>query len=432
MKNNSNVSLVTLGCPMNQVDSEKMMSAFVSLGFNITDENDADIIIVNTCGFIESAREESVESILSIARMKKTGRLKALVVAGCLAERYGDEIRKEFPEADAVIGLKDAERIPQVCMELLGIESPETREGSKVLIGLPHTAYLKISEGCNNRCSYCAIPLIRGPFRSFDEAAIISEARELISFDIREIVLIGQDTTLYGGTSDGSRLAGLIRKLAEIDGIEWIRLMYAHPAHFGDELIKAYTDIPKLVPYIDMPVQHISENILKSMGRSTPPAEILKLIDKLRSSVKNLVLRTSLMVGFPGETDKNFKELIDFVTQVRFERMGAFIYSPEDGTKAASLEETIPEDKAAKRYDFLMSVQQDISSEFQKSLIGREFDMILDESEPFGKVVTGRAFFDAPEIDGNILASGKVKDNNAFQKVKITGAKEYDLKGLFI
>jgi ribosomal protein S12 methylthiotransferase len=417
---------------MNQVDSEKMMSSLVSLGFNITDENDADIIIVNTCGFIESAREESVESILSVARMKKNGRLKALIVAGCLAERYGDEIRKEFPEADAVIGLKDAEKIPQVCMELLGVESPEKREGSKVLIGLPHTAYLKISEGCNNRCSYCAIPLIRGPFRSFDEDAIISEARELISFDIREIVLIGQDTTLYGGAPDGGKLAGLIRKLADIDGIEWIRLMYAHPAHFGDELVKAYADIPKLVPYLDMPIQHISENILKSMGRSTSPDEIRKLIDKLRGSVKDLVLRTSLMVGFPGETDKNFKELIDFVTDVRFERMGAFIYSPEEGTKAASLDDIIPEDKASKRYDFLMRIQQEISAEFQKSLIGREFDMILDESEPFGKVVTGRAYFDAPEIDGNILASGKVKDNNAFQKVKITGAKEYDLKGLFI
>ena len=432
MDKSPNVSFITLGCPMNQVDSEKMMTGLVSRGFNLSNEEDADIIIVNTCGFIESARLESVDNILSVARMKKKGKLKALVITGCLAERYGSEIKKEFPEADAVVCLGDEANLPEICKNLLDFKSEETREGSKVLIGLPHTAYLKISEGCNNRCSYCAIPSIRGPFRSMDEDGIIAEARDLLSFGIHEIVLIGQDTTLYGGDPTGKKLAGLIGKLADIDGIDWIRLMYAHPAHFGDELLKAFSDVPKLIPYIDLPIQHISETVLKNMGRNTSPSGIRNLVAKLRDSIKDLVLRTSIMVGFPGETDSDFSELIDFVSETRFERMGAFIYSPEEGTKAYELEGKIPQKIAEERYDIIMDIQQDISSEFQKTLVGKEFDMILDESGPFGKTVTGRAYFDAPEIDGNILAVGKVKDDKPFQKVKITKADKYDLKGRFI
>ncbi len=422
-------SLVTLGCPMNQVDSERIISGFVERGFEIVPEEEAHVIVVNTCGFIKSAREESIETILSVADLKARGNLKAVVVAGCLAERYGNELLKDLPEVDAVVGLSDAEKIPELCYELLDYEKPGERIYSRVLIGFPHMAYLRISEGCNHRCSYCAIPMIRGPFRSIPEEDILNEARELSELGVKELILIGQDTTFYGSDLNGKNLSGLLEKLNDIEGIEWIRLLYTHPEHFKDELVEAYTGLSKVLPYIDLPLQHISGSVLRSMGRRMPPEKIKKLIENLREKIENLILRTTLIVGFPGETEKDFRELVDFVRRYRFERLGVFVYSREEGTKAALMEDTIPEDAALERYNTLMEIQRSITTDFHKSLIGREFDMIVDEINPDSGEALGRTYMDAPDIDGNVFVDRGVEKGKAFYNIRITDAETYDLTG---
>lgn len=422
-------SLVTLGCPMNQVDSERIISGFVERGFEIVPEEEAHVIVVNTCGFIESAREESIETILSVADLKARGNLKAVVVAGCLAERYGNELLKDLSEADIIVGLSEAEKIPELCCKLLDYEKPEERVYSRVLIGFPHMAYLRISEGCNHRCSYCAIPMIRGPFRSIPEEDILNEARELSELGVKELILIGQDTTFYGSDLNGKNLSGLLEKLNDIEGIEWIRLLYTHPEHFKDELVEAYTGLSKVLPYIDLPLQHISGSVLRSMGRRMPPEKIKKLIENLREKIENLILRTTLIVGFPGETEKDFRELVDFVRRYRFERLGVFVYSREEGTKAALMEDTIPEDAALERYNTIMEIQSSISADFHKSIIGREFDMIVDEVNPDSGEALGRTYMDAPDIDGNVFVDRGVEKGKAFYNIRITDAETYDLTG---
>ena len=422
-------SLVTLGCPMNQVDSERIISGFVEHGFEIVPEEEAHVIVVNTCGFIESARKESIETILSVADLKARGNLKAVVVAGCLAERYGNELLKDLSEADIIVGLSDAEKIPELCCKLLDYEKPGERVYSRVLIGFPHMAYLRISEGCNQRCSYCAIPMIRGPFRSIPEEDILDEARELSELGVKELILIGQDTTFYGSDLDGKNLSGLLEKLNDIKGIEWIRLLYSHPEHFKDELVEAYTGLSKVLPYIDIPLQHISGSVLRRMGRRMPPEKIKKLIESLREKIENLILRTTLIVGFPGETEKDFRELVDFVRRYRFERLGVFVYSREEGTKAALMEDTIPEDTALERYNTIMEIQSSISADFHKSIIGHEFDMIVDEVNPDSGEALGRTYMDAPDIDGNVFIGRGVEKGKAFYHIRITDAETYDLTG---
>ena len=422
-------SLVTLGCPMNQVDSERIISGFVEHGFEIVPEEEAHVIVVNTCGFIESAREESIETILSVADLKARGNLKAVVVAGCLAERYGNELLKDLSEADIIVGLSDAEKIPELCCKLLDYEKPGERVYSRVLIGFPHMAYLRISEGCNHRCSYCAIPMIRGPFRSIPEEDILNEARELSELGVKELILIGQDTTFYGSDLDGKNLSGLLEKLNDIKGIEWIRLLYSHPEHFKDELVEAYTGLSKVLPYIDIPLQHISGSVLRRMGRRMPPEKIKKLIESLREKIENLILRTTLIVGFPGETEKDFRELVDFVRRYRFERLGVFVYSREEGTKAALMVDNVPEDAALERYNTVMEIQSSISADFHKSIIGHEFDMIVDEVNPDSGEALGRTYMDAPDIDGNVFVDRGVEKGKAFYNIRITDAETYDLTG---
>ncbi len=433
MTNNDNIpkaSLVTLGCPMNQVDSERIISGLVERGFDIVPEEEADVIVVNTCGFIESAREESIEAILSVADLKKNGNLKALVVAGCLAQRYKTELEKDLKEADAIVCLDDVESIPEYCSVLLKHSKHGVKSYSRTIIGSPYTAYLKIAEGCNNRCSFCAIPMIRGPFRSMAVEDILKEAGELSALGIKELVLIGQDTSNFGSDLDSEKnLPWLLEKLNDYDGIEWIRLLYAHPAHFSEEFIEAFNGLPKVLPYLDMPLQHISEKLLKIMGRQSKPEKIRKLLDTLRERVDGLVLRTSLIVGFPGETEKDFRELIEFIERYRFERLGAFVYSPEEGTPAALMGEKVPKDVAQERYETLMEIQRDISADFQESLVGREFDMIVDEIDPDTSKATGRTYMDAPEIDGNVSVVRGVEEGSAFYRVRITGAEAYDLVG---
>ena len=422
-------SLVTLGCPMNQVDSERIISGLASQGFEIVTEEEADVIVVNTCGFIESAREESIDTILSIAELKKRGNLKALVVAGCLAERYKAELQGDLPEADAIVGLCESGKIPELCRELIMVEKPEETFYSRAVLGHPHIAYLKIAEGCDNRCSYCAIPMIRGSYRDIPQKIIINEAKELAGLGIKELILIGQDTTRYGSDVEGLSLPGLLEKLNDIEGIEWIRLMYAHPAHFKEDLVEAFTGLPKILPYIDLPIQHISGRILKHMGRNTPPGLIRDLIERLREHIDGLVLRTALITGFPGETEHDFQELADFVEEYRFERLGAFVYSPEEGTRAALMDNHVPEDVAQERCKAIMEIQSKISSDFHKSLIGREFDMIVDEVDPDSREAFGRTYMDAPDIDGNVSVARGVKEGKAFCRIRVTDTNTYDLVG---
>ncbi len=422
-------ALVSLGCPMNQVDSERMISGFIENGFEIVSEEEADVIVVNTCGFIESAREESIDAILSVAELKKHGNLKAVIAAGCLAERYRDELVRELPEADVVIGLADAAQIPEVCGKLLGYTMPENKLYSRALIGYPHMAYLRISEGCDHRCSYCAIPMIRGKFRSVPEESVLEDAHELASLGIKELILIGQDTTYYGNDVGTTNLAGLLEQLNDIEDIEWIRIMYAHPGHFTEKLIEAYISLPKVIPYIDIPIQHISPNVLKRMGRGDSADSLKRLLDTLRDRIEGLAFRTAVIVGFPGETEKDFSELSGFIRDFRFERLGAFEYSAEIGTRAALFEETVLPEIARERYEKMMGIQREVSAEFHASLIGREFDMIVDEYDPFTGGAVGRTYMDAPDIDGNISVGCGVEKGDVFRRVRVAGADTYDLSG---
>jgi len=417
---------------MNQVDSERIMGGLVSRGFEIVPDEEAEIIVVNTCGFIESAREESIETILLLAELKRTGSLKSLVVAGCLAERCRDELEQELTEADAIVGLADRDRIPDLCLDLIGRSRVTGAAYTRVVTGPPHTAYLKIAEGCDNRCSYCTIPAIRGPYRSISEDDILRDAEELISLGARELVLIGQDTTRYGLDLNGKTLAGLLRRLSETAGVSWLRLLYTHPRHMTGELIDTINAIPQVVPYIDMPIQHIADPVLARMGRRTTSSEIRTLIDTIRSRIGGVALRTSLIVGLPGESESDFGQLIDFIRDVRFERLGVFAYSPEVGTPAAAMDGQIPAEESAQRCDELMEVQAGIAHEFHVSLIGREFDMIVDEYCSGSETVVGRTYMDAPEIDGNITAAGSVEEGEAFCRVRITGAETYDLRGVVV
>jgi len=425
-------ALVTLGCPMNQVDSERIMGGLVSLGFEIVPEDEADIAIVNTCGFIEEAREESIETILSVAELKQSGSLKSLVVAGCLAERYREDLERELTEADAVVGLGDRADIPRLCLDLLNREFDEEPAYSRVVTGPPHTAYLKIAEGCDNRCSYCAIPMIRGPFRSIPEDEIIREAEELASLGIREFILIAQDTTNYGADIGDTSLPRLLERLSEVEGATWLRLLYANPARFTDRLIGTIEGIPSVIPYVDIPVQHIAEPVLKRMGRPASAGRIRSLVDTLRERIEGIVLRTTVMTGFPGETDGDFRELLDFVESTRFERLGAFAYSPEEGTRAYAFENTVPVELAEERRRAIMELQAPISGDFHRSFIGRDMDMIVDLDDTDEKTVFGRTYMDAPDIDGSVIASGSVKEGEAFVTVRITGADDYDLTGTIV
>ena len=422
-------ALVTLGCPTNQVDSERIMSGLVSLGFEIVPDEQAEIIVVNTCGFIEAAREESIETIMSVAELKEKGHLKSLVVAGCLAERYRTELEEEMNEADAVVGLADRASIPRLCLELLGRDDAVEPVYSRVVSGPPHSAYLKIAEGCDNRCSYCAIPMIRGPFASVPMETVIADAEELASLGIRELVLVAQDTTNYGADLNKTSLALLLEKLSDIEGVSWIRLLYANPAKFSDGLVEAMASLPKVLPYVDIPIQHISTSMLKRMGRPADASVIRSLVERLRSRIEGIALRTTVMVGFPGETEKDFAELMDFLDETRFERLGVFGYSPEEGTRAYAFDDTVTDKVVRWRLAAVMDLQSHIASAVNKSLVGRAFEMIVDDPDGAEGMVVGRTFLDAPEIDGNVMAAGSVQPDTPFVTVRIDDASPYDLYG---
>ncbi len=426
--------MVSLGCPKNQVDAEQMMGVLAGSGFELTkNQEEAEVIVVNTCGFIESAKEESIEAILDAAKMKKRGKCRALVVAGCLAQRYQDELRKELPEADAIIGTAEVARIGEICKQALAGGEPVVRVAAPAMVyGLPrlsttprHYRYLKIAEGCSNRCSYCAIPIIRGNFFSRPAASIIDEAKRLADDGARELILLAQDSTGYrDGRTD---LPALLKKLTRVRGIEWVRLMYAYPGRISDGLMNVLADEEKICKYLDLPVQHIDDRVLAAMNRKGTSEDIKRTIEKLSKRVRGIALRTSLITGFPGETEAAFKRLLAFVKTTEFDHLGVFTYSPEEGTPAARLDHQVAPEAAQERLDRIMRAQAKISLKKNRARIGKCAVVLVDGLED--EVLFGRLAGQAPEIDGAVYLSETEAMPGEFVEVLITDASEYDLVG---
>jgi ribosomal protein S12 methylthiotransferase len=426
------VAIITLGCPKNAVDSERMMGHLEANGYNVVEDAEgADVVIVNTCGFIRPAKEESIDAILEAARLKAEGHCKALVVAGCLAQRYPRELERRLPEVDAVIGLKDVPRIVKCCDRLLGKKRTVVHAERRRLSTPAHYAYLRIADGCSNHCSYCAIPAIRGAHKSEPLEAVVAEARDLVERGVKELILIAQDTTQYGVDRCGaSMLPELMTRLAGLDGLAWVRLMYTHPAHWSDALIEVMATHPNICRYADLPIQHISDDLLESMHRKATRAHIERLVEKLRTRIPGIALRTSVIVGLPGETDAHFRELTDFVEWARFERLGAFAYSQEEGTLAAAFPDQVSEEVKGQRLGQLMTLQQGVSEALNADLVGRTLRVLVDRSgDGEGLAFVGRTEQDAPEIDNEVLITEGAAEVGGFADVKITDAYEYDLVG---
>ncbi len=418
------VHVVTLGCAKNLVDSESLLGQFRSNSLEIVpDVEDADVAIINTCGFIEASKAESIRAILETAQLKSNGSLKKIFVMGCLSQRYADELATELPEVDAFFGVNDQQKL---LAEFDG-DLKYNLLGERVLTTPRHYAYVKISEGCNHPCSFCAIPLIRGKHVSKPMNQILAEAKGLARLGVKELILIAQDTTYYGVDRTRKReLPTLLRSLAEIEGIEWIRLMYAYPAMFPYEVLDAIVDNPRICRYIDMPVQHCSDEILESMRRGITRQGTEELIDRIRQRVPEIALRTTLIVGYPGETEKHFQELLGFVDRLKFDRLGVFTYSQEDRTTAEVLGDTVSAEEKEKRRSAIMELQKSISHEKNESLIGKTLRILVDRKE--GDVLVGRTEQDAPEVDNEVFieAGGSCEPGN-FCFGEVVDAVEYDL-----
>jgi len=426
--------MISLGCPKNQVDAEQMLGVLAGSGFEITPvQSEADVIVVNTCGFIDSAKEESIDAILDAAKMKTQGALKKLIIAGCLAQRYRDELLRELPEADAVIGAAQIGRISEICERMLSEDNRVLDVGDPALVyGLPristtprHYRYLKIAEGCSNRCSYCAIPLIRGDFQSRPAVSILEEARKLSDEGARELVLLAQDSTGYRDNEVDLPL--LLKKLARVSGIRWIRLMYAYPGRISPALMEVMAGEEKICKYLDMPVQHIDDKILAAMNRHGTSDDIRRTLEQLRKHVPGIALRTSLITGFPGETEAAFRRLLAFVHEAEFEHLGVFPYSPEEGTPASTLKATVPRELADERLDRIMKAQAKISLRKNRAHIGKQRRVLVDGMEDMA--LMARLQTQAPEIDGSVYLSEIEADPGDFVDVTITDATEYDLRG---
>lgn len=438
MKNNYKIYIISLGCPKNQVDCEIMVNKLMSGGFRIADSiENSDAVLINTCAFIEDAKTEAIETILEVAEYKKAGIISAIIVTGCLTERYQDEVMKEMPEVDAAIGIGADKDIVKVCMKALsGVTTnffPSKDllplSGERTLFTPPHWVYLKLSDGCNNRCSYCAIPGIRGKYRERDMESVISEAKELVSHGVKEIVLVAQDTTKYGMALYGEyRLAALLRELCKIEELRWIRLFYCYPDKVTDELIDTIAEEEKVCSYIDIPLQHCSGEVLRNMNRSGNYKELKTLINKMKDRIPGISLRTTLMVGFPGETDEQFEELCKFVKEMKFDKMGCFKFSPEEDTPAYEMVNQIDDDIKARREEVLMDIQYSVTEAANKARVGKEYETVIDSFD--GKNYIGRSYLDAPEIDSGIIISTDEKLSvGDFIKVKITDYNGYDLIG---
>ncbi|NWF50438.1 MAG: 30S ribosomal protein S12 methylthiotransferase RimO [Ignavibacteriaceae bacterium] len=426
-KKRETVSLITLGCSKNTVDSERLLRQMQLNKIKLSSNPDeADTLIINTCGFIEAAKKESINTILNAVSMKNSGKLKKVIVAGCLSERYKSDLEKEIPEVDVYFGTENYEGI----LKELGAELKYNLLGERLLTTPSHTAYLKISEGCDHPCSFCAIPLMRGLHKSKSIEELIREAEFLASNNTRELVLIAQDTTDYGKDLYHKKsLALLLNKLSEIEKIKWLRLMYAYPSRFPDDVIDVMADNPKVCKYIDIPLQHISDNVLKSMRRGTSSNQIKDLLFKLRERIPGLVIRTTFIVGYPNESEKDFELLYNFVKEFRFERFGVFTYSLEENTSVFEMGDPIPEKVKSERKNKLMEAQQEISAEINESLIGQQLEVLIESSE--NDFYIGRSYRDAPEVDGEVLISKSGGKLNAgeFYHINIYDSNEYDLFG---
>lgn len=426
---NKKINVITLGCSKNLVDSEHLMAQLDEAGYEIvTDSNDTDakVVVINTCGFIGDAKEEAIQTILECAQAKADGRIERLFVMGCLSERYADELRGEIPEVDEYFGARSLKEV----VEALGADYLPELETERLLTTPDHYAYLKIGEGCNWHCAYCAIPLIRGNHRSVPMEKVLEEAEGLVAVGVKEIIVIAQDTTYYGKDLYGKRmLAELLRKLCAIEGVEWVRLHYAYPTDFPQEVIEVMRDETKICKYLDIPLQHISDNQLSAMRRRITKAETEALVERLRSEIPDIALRTTMLVGFPGETEEDFEELCDFVRKVRFERLGAFAYSEEEGTPSAlTMEDNVPEEVKESRVERLMQIQKRISLALNAERVGKTMRAIIDRTE--GDYYIGRSQYDSPEVDEEILiTSTKELEMGQMVDVLITDCEEYDLYG---
>ncbi|OGX68522.1 MAG: ribosomal protein S12 methylthiotransferase RimO [Paenibacillus sp. RIFOXYA1_FULL_44_5] len=434
------VKVITLGCEKNLVDSEIMSGLVHEKGYTLVDnEEEATVIIVNTCGFIDAAKEESVNTILNMADLKQKGKLKSLIVSGCLTQRYKEELMDEMPEIDGIVGTGDFVHINEIIDHSLAGRKP-------VYVGNPvfnyeqvmprklstprHTAYVKIAEGCDNACTFCSIPMMRGKFRSRSMESILVEVGQLAGQGVKEISLIAQDSTNYGtDLYDAYKLPELMNRVSEVEGIAWVRLHYAYPGFFSDELIDTLASNPKVCRYVDMPLQHSEDHILRKMRRPGMQRDVRELVAKIRSSVPDVALRTSIIVGFPGETEEDFVRLTEFVREMKFDRLGVFQYSQEEDTPASRLPDQIPDDVKEFRANTLMEIQREISRERNDQMIGKVIDVLIERFDGRNDVYIGRSQYDAPEIDGEVFVSNCTGKIGEIQKVKITHSYEYDLTG---
>ena len=436
------ILFISLGCDKNLADSEEMLGLLTAGGHEITDdETQADAIVINTCCFIKDAKEESVETILEMAEYKKTGSCHALIVTGCMAQRYQKEIIEEVPEVDAVLGTTSYGDIVKALEEAVaGNHFEEFRDidylpdtGSKrVLTTGGHFGYLKIAEGCDKHCTYCIIPKLRGKFRSVPMERLIAQAEDMAEQGVKELILVAQENTVYGKDLYGKKsLHILLKKLCEIRGIRWIRILYCYPEEIYDELIETIRDEKKICHYLDIPIQHASDRILKRMGRRTSKQELIDIVGKLRKEIPDIVLRTTLITGFPGETEEDHEELKEFVDEMEFDRLGVFTYSPEENTPAAEMADQVPEEVKEERRDELMELQQEISYDRGQDRIGQELLVMIEGKVADESAYIGRTYGDAPKVDGYIFVqTGELLMTGDFAKVRVTGALEYDLIGV--
>ncbi len=438
---NKKILFISLGCDKNLVDSEVMLGILADRGFEMTDtEDDADIIIINTCCFINDAKEESINTILEMAEYKKTGPCKALIVTGCLAQRYKQEIVDEIPEVDAVIGTSKYDEIFDAVDQALkgshfldvdDLDRLPSVPGKRILTTGGHYAHLKIAEGCDKHCTYCIIPKIRGNYRSVPMEQLLAEAASLAEQGVKELILVAQETTLYGVDLYGKKsLHILLKELAKIKGIRWIRILYCYPEEIYPELIETIKNEKKVCHYLDMPIQHASDAILKRMGRRTTKAQLKETVSLLRKEIPDIVLRTTLIAGFPGETQEQHEELMEFVDEMEFERLGVFAYSPEENTPAASMPDQIPEEIKEERRDAILELQQEIAFDKAADMVGRTLYAMIEGKVADEPAYVARTYADSPDIDGYVFVNtGEMLMSGDFVKVKITGSAEYDLIG---
>lgn len=435
------ILFISLGCDKNLVDTEVMLGMLASRGYEMTnDEQEADIIVINTCCFIHDAKEESIQNILEMAEYKKNGSAKALIVTGCMAERYRQEILDEIPEVDEVLGTTAYDRILDavdaalagqhgvMTADLDALPLPETK---RLVTTGGHFAYLKIAEGCDKHCTYCIIPKIRGNFRSVPMERLLKEAQDLAEQGVKELILVAQETTLYGKDLYGEKsLPKLLRELCKISGIRWIRILYCYPEEITDELIQVMKEEPKICHYLDLPIQHANDTILKRMGRRTSKQELINIVQKLRKEIPDICLRTTLITGFPGETQEQHEEVMEFIDTLEFDRLGAFTYSPEEDTPAATFEDQIDEEVKEDRQADIMELQQEIAFDKAEDMIGREVLVMIEGKVADENAYVGRTYRDAPNVDGLIFINTDVElISGDFAKVKVTGALDYDLIG---